>query len=298
MMELEMYNATISSVSLEGTHWFYINPTKWLAEHEKKQDHKHSGIRSRPCHAPSYAHTCCPTNLTRFEAQLHGYMYTLEDEAVCIDHYGANTLDIAADGGRITLEQVTDYPWDGKVLIHIRDWPEEEKGIALKLRIPSWCNDGTLSINGKFYSDELRPNSYITIEQPLRKGDTIELDLPMKVQYTRSHPKLDANNRHAAVRRGPIVYCLESCDLPEGTSINQARLPLDSNLRPVYREDLLGGVTALEGELLLEEIPAYNGPLYSAFEPLEMKKVKTQLIPYYCWSNRGESEMSIWLPYV
>jgi DUF1680 family protein len=297
MMELEMYNATISSVGLDGTHWFYINPTKWLADHETKHDHKHSGERSRPCHAPSYAHTCCPTNLTRFEAQMHGYLYTLEGNTLCIDHYGANVLDMElGSGGRLILEQETDYPWDGKVRIHLRESPEP--GLQLKLRIPSWCADGTLTVNGERQSANLEPNSYVTADRPLRQGDTVELDLPMKVRYIRSHPKLDTNLRQLAVRRGPIVYCLEARDLPAGTSINQVRVPLDGDFHPVYRPDLLDGVVTLEGELWIEAIPEYDGPLYSSFEPAEMTKVRSQLIPYYGWSNRGESEMSVWLPYV
>jgi DUF1680 family protein len=303
MMELEMYNATISSVSLEGTHWFYINPTKWLAEHELKHDPKHSGERSRPCHAPGYSHTCCPTNLTRFEAQMHGYMYTLESDAadaahtvVCVDHYGANVLDVEVKGGKIVLEQETDYPWDGKVQIRLKEVPN---GVfSLKLRIPSWCADGSVAVNQESCGKDLPPNTYVVLERMWRSGDEIELDLPMKVQYLRSHPKLDGNNRHVAVRRGPVIYCLETCDLPAGASINQVRLPLAAGLRPVYKKELLGGVVALEGELCLEEIPDYDGPLYSAWEPTPMKRVAAQLIPYYVWSNRGESEMSVWLPYV
>jgi len=38
--------------------------------------------------------------------------------------------------------------------------------------------------------------------------------------------------------------------------------------------------------------------MYHVLTKPEWKTVSTQFIPYSAWSNRGESEMSVWLPIV
>jgi DUF1680 family protein len=54
---------------------------------------------------------------------------------------------------------------------------------------------------------------------------------------------------------------------------------------------------ALEGEALLVNNDTWsNDQLYRDLRPVEKKKVKIRLIPYYAWDNRGIDDMSLWLP--
>jgi DUF1680 family protein len=293
-MELEMFNATIASIGLDGTHWFYINPTKWLGDHEAKDGAKRLGRRYRPCEPPQYAHTCCPTNLARFEAQMRGYMYSRDEEGVFVDHYAAGALDCQAAGGRLRLEQATDYPWDGRATFRIQEAPAGE--LSLRFRVPGWCRGASATLNGENLDLDCAPSSYECVRRAWKPDDELVVELPMIVRQLRAHPKVESCKRQSAIMRGPIVYCLESVDLPDGVSVEQAVLPSAPEFHAARSEDLLGGVVALETELLVESIADWDGPLYGEFAPAEPKRIETRLIPYYAWGNRGECEMTVWLP--
>ena len=118
----------------------------------------------------------------------------------------------------------------------------------------------------------------------------------MTPRLLESHPLVEETLDQLAVKRGPIVYCLESVDMPEGTSLADMRIPADVELEPQFDADLLGGVTVLKGTLSSRNAIEWNGELYREFRPRRGKPVYCTLIPYYVWANRGPSEMSVWLP--
>ena len=97
-------------------------------------------------------------------------------------------------------------------------------------------------------------------------------------------------------KRGPIVYCLESIDLPEETLLSDIRIPSDVSLEPHFEANLLQGVTVLKGTASSRPTGDWNGKLYRSFNQSNAIPIPMTFIPYYAWANRGESEMSIWLP--
>ena len=96
--------------------------------------------------------------------------------------------------------------------------------------------------------------------------------------------------------RGPLVYCLESVDLPEEVKVSEIKIPDDIRLIPRHDKDLLGGVTVLEGQALRFRSGDWSGRLYRPYDAAEPEKINLRMIPYYAWSNRGLTEMSVWLP--
>ena len=69
----------------------------------------------------------------------------------------------------------------------------------------------------------------------------------MDVVFLQAHPLVEEARNQVAVMRGPIVYCLESPDLPEGVDLDDVALVADAKWTPRRDKDLLGGVTVLEG---------------------------------------------------
>lgn len=96
--------------------------------------------------------------------------------------------------------------------------------------------------------------------------------------------------------RGPLVYCLESPDLPAGVQVSEMALPRDIALAPRHQPELLGGVTVLDGEALIRREGDWSRRLYREVAPAAPERARIRLIPYYAWSNRGVSEMPVWLP--
>jgi len=238
---------------------------------------------------------CCPTNTARTIALLHNWIYSASDEGLWLHLYGSNSLKTTlADGSAFALTQQSEYPWDDSVRITIDAAPAHD--VALMLRIPGWCDAAELSINGEGSELPLNPGSYVEVKRAWSAGDLIELNLPMRPRMIKAHPKAEEIRNHVAVMRGPIVYCLEGHDLPEGVSILDVYAPDDMGLTASWQDDLLGGVTAING--VARHITERNGStaLYREAGDEREEDLDVTLIPYYAWNNRGVNEMTVWLP--
>lgn len=288
VMELGLYNSVLSGVGLNGTDFFYTNPLRVSAA--APVDLRWS--RTRMPYVTSF---CCPPNVARTLPQVCGYAYAKSDHTLWINLYGSNTLDTRlANGSRVRLDQQTQYPWDGKVQITIAECDTEP--MELKLRIPGWANSATLNVDDVPAATELSPGTYALLERSWQPGTVIELNLEMPTQLIQSHPLVEETRNHLAVKRGPIVYCLESIDLPEGKSLADVRIPGDVELRPRFDTDLLDGVTVLEGTFMSSKEGDWRNQLYREYKSPQAMSTHAKLIPYCTWSNRGPSEMSVWLP--
>jgi DUF1680 family protein len=137
---------------------------------------------------------------------------------------------------------------------------------------------------------------YAAIERTWRPGTTVDLSLDMPAQLIESHPLVEETTNQVAVKRGPVVYCLESTDLPRGISLASVRVPSDVEWKPRFDSDLLEGISILEGTLVSRKVGDWQGRLYREFNRPEATPFTAKLIPYYAWSNRGPSEMTVWLP--
>jgi DUF1680 family protein len=129
-------------------------------------------------------------------------------------------------------------------------------------------------------------NGYVRIRRMWQVGDIIELNLPMPVRRVRSHRKVKANAGRIALQRGPVVYCFEGIDNPQG--IANLVLPPDTIFQSEYREDLLGGVVTLTGQGKIRQ-SGEDGK--TALEDIDVTA-----IPYYAWAHRSKNEMAVWLP--
>ncbi len=168
--------------------------------------------------------------------------------------------------------------------------------VELKLRIPGWATSATINVDGEPIATKLTPGTYVSLERTWRLGTVIELNLEMPPQLIESHPLVEETRDQLAVKRGPIVYCLESVDLPEGISLADVRVPVDVKLQPRFDANLLDGVMLLEGTFVSRRAGDWQERLYREFKRSEATPIAAKLIPYYAWSNRGTSEMSVWIP--
>lgn len=288
VMELTLYNSVLSSVDLGGTQFFYTNPLR--QENESPVPLRWSRTR-----VPYMTSFCCPPNVARTIAQVSGFAYAKKQESIWINLYGSSTLcTVLAKGNRVRLEQQSNYPWDGEVHLTIVECGSDP--FAIKLRIPGWVTTGTLEVDGVPLETQLVPATYVTVQRQWKPGTKIELKLPMPNQLIESHPLVEETRNQLAVKRGPLVYCLESNDLPPQSSLADVRIPSEANLQPRFDADFLGGVTVLEGMFTLREAGKWKGKLYRTFQSPEATPIRVRLIPYYAWSNRGQSEMSVWIP--
>jgi DUF1680 family protein len=118
----------------------------------------------------------------------------------------------------------------------------------------------------------------------------------MPVRLMEANPLVEEDLNQVAVQRGPIVYCLESADLPRGTRISDVMIP--SEFKPAARYDsrFLGGVVVLEGAASARPSNNWTGQLYREARSSATQPVAIRLVPYFAWGNRGATEMTVWIP--
>lgn len=288
VVELALYNSVLSGGALDGTNFFYTNPLRVT-------DPMPVELRWSRTRVPFVSSFCCPPNLVRTIAESADYAYGKSGDAILVNLYGGSALETRlSNGEKIKLSQQTDYPWNGRVRIKIEACGKKE--FSLKLRIPGWANGVSVRINDSPADFSPTPESYFEIKRVWKAGDFVDLDLPMPVRLMEANPLVEEDLNQVAVQRGPVVYCLESPDLPSGVKISDVLIPSDMKLIARYDRRLLDGIVVLEGNALARPEENWNGKLYREFQPDELKPIAVKFIPYSVWQNRGPSEMSVWLP--
>ena len=236
---------------------------------------------------------CCPPQVARTIARLHRWAYGLADDAVWVHLYGGSRLQAEVAGGALVLTQETDYPWDGAIAITVEEAPAEP--FTLHLRVPGWAHGAELTVAGAPVAAE--PGSYAAVRRQWKAGDRVTLTLPLRADLVTAHPRLEQDRNQAAVVRGPVVYCLESVDLSDGTPLDEIHLPRDFAPAARHETDLLGGVTVLEGTAVRSRSRPWDGELYRRGAGTgDRERVPIRMIPYFAWHNRGNHPMSVWLP--
>jgi DUF1680 family protein len=145
---------------------------------------------------------------------------------------------------------------------------------------------------------EFTAGRYAEVKRKWSNNDKIELILPMVTQLMQANPEVEEDRNQTAVKRGPVVYCLEGVDLLAGVDVSQVFIPSDIQLADKYRDDLLGGVVTLQGEALMFPKLGWEDTLYRPIGEKKGEPVSVQLIPYYAWANRGVHEMTVWMPVI
>ncbi|WP_111706198.1 glycoside hydrolase family 127 protein [Lutibacter citreus] len=288
IMELVLFNSALSGISIEGKDYFYANPLR--VSHNGYDPGNDTEFDVRQPYIPCF---CCPPNLVRTIAKVSGWAYSLSKNGVAVNLYGGNKLTTKLlDGSKVQLKQETQYPWEGSVNITIEKCKKDAFDILL--RIPDWAVGSKIMVNGKTTEVEVKAGSYITINRKWRKGDVLNLEMPMDVKLLEGHPLIEEVRNQAAIKRGPVVYCVESPDLPKGTDILDIYLPLKSKLTATYKPEFLGGISTINGDVKIRK-DKKNG-MYREMSDLKWDTYKAQFVPYFAWANRGQAEMSVWIP--
>ncbi|PXY43899.1 aceric acid hydrolase [Flavobacterium hydrophilum] len=288
IVELALYNSVLSGISLEGKEFFYNNPLNVSKDLPFKQRW------SKEREGYIALSNCCAPNVTRTIAEVSNYAYNFSKEGLYVNLYGSNNLNSTTlTGEKIEIEQQTNYPWDGKVTLKIVKAPKEV--YAFLLRIPGWSQGTTISVNGKNINEAIASGSYQKIVQKWKKGDVIELNIPMPVQLMQANPLVEEVKNQVAVKRGPIVYCLESNELPANTKVNDVILDVNSKFTTDFIKIDNRQLLSITASSSVTSDNSWDKKLYKPLSAKDNKETTIKLIPYFAWGNHGKGEMSVWL---
>nr|HET6903761.1 beta-L-arabinofuranosidase domain-containing protein [Ktedonobacteraceae bacterium] len=276
MLERALYNGVLSGVSLDGHTFFYENPLASLGRH-----HREHWFRV----------ACCPPNIARLLASLGQYIYSVNDTDIAVHLYMQNTAQMSVGGREVSVRQETTYPWNGTIALRLS--MDKPVRFGLRLRIPGWCEEAQLRVNGEgFEIDRHLEHGYVRVERVWQSGDRVELELEMSARRMYAHPDIRQDAGCVVLQRGPLVYCLEGTD--NNVPLHRIVVPRTTELASQFEADMLGGVTVICGEALVEDDSDWAGRLYRSWSPTLQSRTITA-IPYYAWDNREAGEMRVWL---
>ena len=292
ILELTLYNSVLSGISLDGKRFFYTNPLRSV----KDMPFELRWSRTREEYISCF---CCPPNVVRIIAHVNDYAYSISDDGIWANLYGSSDAHLELmTGEQVHLKQETNYPWDGRITITVDE--VDDTAFDLMLRIPGWADKAELRINGEPVETALEPQTYAQLSRSWSAGDVVELTLDMSAQVIESNPMIEETRNQIAIKRGPIIYCLESQDLPEGVSILDVTMTPDIILKTSKDStlsELLPSITTLSGKVHLADISDnWNGQLYRTVQRPKTRSLNVQFVPYFAWDNRGQSEMTVWIP--
>ncbi|HKG06211.1 MAG TPA: beta-L-arabinofuranosidase domain-containing protein [Pedobacter sp.] len=268
--ERVLYNNVLTGVSLSGDKYTYQNP---LNAH----DHSRWDWHSCPC---------CPPMFLKMVSALPDYIYASAGDKLYVNMFIGSEATVKVAGNKpVAITQKTNYPWEGKITLTID--PAKQTAFSLSLRVPGWArgkenpydlyssdlkNGVTLRVNGNPEKITMN-NGYAVISRKWKKGDQVELELPVKPRFITANPQVKDLRNMVTIASGPIIYSLEGID---NGDIDQLTIDTSTQMETQYRADLLKGVNVITGKL-------GNGKNFTA-------------IPYYTVGNREGKGYRVWLP--
>lgn len=298
VMEQALYNTVLAGMQLDGKRVFYVNPLEVIPGISGETAGYHHVLPQRP---KWFGCACCPPNVARILSSIADYAWTETEDAVFSHLYIGGELDLTQTKG-IKLHVETGYPYDQEVVYRV-EVPEGKKtAFTLAVRMPGWChkwnvkwNDMTIGAKSKERGVEttkkaVYKDGYLYIGKEFADGDLITFYMSMHGEKVYANPAVAENNGKAAIRRGPLIYCVEGIDNEAdvlGLFLGDGHMEVGE-----YQPELLSGVRVMK-------VPGYRTKrteaLYLSERP-EKVPVMITAIPYYAWGNRGLTEMRVWLP--
>lgn len=284
IMERELYNGIISGMQHDGSRFFYVNPLESVPGISGKLFGYRHALPQRP---EWYACACCPPNVSRMIGSLGKYVWgESTDGSVLYSHLFVGG-SIKTKDWTVTL--TTDYPWNGTMHYKVEQAVSIEKSLAI--RVPGWCTEYRLLVNGKkIKTEEICRDGYLYLCRKWETGDTVVFEMMMPAVRLYANDAVRDNAGCVALMRGPIVFCLEEID--NGEKLHSLQLSDQAEIQVCVEEDaVLGKHPVLRMKGYREST---GRQLYSSQIP---QKVEAELkaIPYYLWGNRGLGEMRVWI---
>jgi hypothetical protein len=240
----------------------------------------------------------------RFLSSWPQYLATADQGGVQLHQFASAEIHAPVGGGTVRLATQTAYPWDGSLQVTVLEAPE--RPWTLSIRVPGWCRSAAVRVPGGERVRRSPGSREVTETRSWQPGDSLTLDLDMPVRVTEPDPRIDAVRGCVALERGPLIYCIETADLPDGVQVEE--IELEPGVAPVAlpRSDVAESLVGLavpagrrrdrRGDARADGPRAGESGRTSEHTPEVVSPVDVGAVPYFAWANRTVEAMRVWIP--
>lgn len=293
-MERVFWNTIAGAVSRPGTEFFYSNTLHLRTDHDGTDE---DAPRQR---LAWYGCPCCPPNLARLMASIQAYLLTRDASGLQVHMPFSGTVSTEVAGGNVDLAVRTGHPWEGTTQIEVARCSSAEPW-DLSVRRPEWAGKAATRVTLNGAPVEASPEgSYIRVGRRWEAGDQLQVSFSVPVRVLRPHWRVDAVRDCVAVKRGPLVYCVEADDLDHGVAVEDVAIDASRPPEPadVVPGDLQGYVKVA---LTAGGGSAADGPAAQLYDEDFPGRRRSQplaltLVPYFARGNRHRDAMRVWVP--
>lgn len=276
VLERTLYNGLISGIGQDGCSFYYPNPLESDGRFER---------------AGWFECSCCPGNVARFMPAMKQYIWSETSTGINLNLFIGSTAHLSVPSGNTEVIIETGYPWNGDVKVKVNPSAVNDR-FTVGVRIPGWTGNEPMEgdlyryvtpakdkigirVNGKRIKAPIA-GGFAYIDREWKKGDLIEISLPMEPRFIQARDEVKADSGRVALGVGPMVFCLEETD---NGPVREMKVNI--SVKPVFafEQEILGGVGTVKFAVSDE-----------TGIPREVKAV-----PYYSWANRGKGEMTVWI---
>lgn len=258
VLERILYNSLLHGVALDGKTTYYCNPLT-------DQNNPRGNIW-----------VCCPPLIYRTLLGVGKYIYGHGPSDIYVNLFIGSSCEFRLGGVAVplTLETspVAGYPWDGRVTISVA--PKTPAPFAMHMRLPGWCRQAHVELNGKPITDPEIIAGHIVINRRWSQGDKIVLNMEMTPTRIEAHPSVEANTGRVCIQRGPIIYALEGVD-NGGGELSDPVLSITPDFATRFDADMLNGVQVITTN--------------------KQGGGRLTFIPFFTLANRAASWQRVWV---
>ena len=187
--ERALYNHILSTQHPEHGGYVYFTPAR----------PRHYRVYS----SPNQGMWCCVGSGMENHGKYNQFIYTHQNNTLYLNLFIASELTWSEK--KMKIRQVTKFPYEDRTRLTVS---KGSGNFNLMVRHPQWVKENALKItlNGKEIPYEVDPSGYIAIDRHWKKGDVVEIHLPMHNWY---EPLPNVPN-YIAMLHGPIVLAAKT----------------------------------------------------------------------------------------
>ena len=198
-IEQAIYNAGMGAITKDFRSLQYFSSVNQFIATGSSNHNIYKHGSTWMAYRPTHETECCSGNVNRMLPNFVSRMWMTDGEGGAVAAiYGPSTATFPTAQGDITITCSTEYPFAETLTFNISG--AEGATLPLTLRIPTWCSNATVTLNGSPIDVALTAGTFVKLPKAVKCGDVVTLTLPMTIE------KKALEGQGVCFQRGPLLY--------------------------------------------------------------------------------------------